>query len=66
LDAALLIVAVNEAVTNSVQHAYLDRARGTVSVRAEVSTAGAAPDGHRVTVVVASRRRSLRWVSDIP
>jgi len=55
-DAAVLIVAVNEAVTNSVEHTYRGRERGTVRVRAEVST-DAALDRGRVTVVVSDQGR---------
>jgi serine/threonine-protein kinase RsbW len=51
-----IVLALSEAVSNSVEHAYLHQPRGVVEVRGGIETT---PDGqHRVTVIV---RDHGRW-----
>lgn len=51
-----IVLAVNEAVSNAVEHAYLDQAPGMVDIRGEIQ---ATPPGqHRVTIIV---RDHGRW-----
>ena len=51
-----IVLAVNEAVSNAVEHAYLDQAPGMVDIHGEIQ---ATPPGrHRVTIIV---RDHGRW-----
>jgi anti-sigma regulatory factor (Ser/Thr protein kinase) len=54
-DAALLVVAANEAVTNSIEHAYIAGQRGKVHVRVEVCSGGGAPEERHVSIAVSDQ-----------